>query len=217
MFKVKTRIRPKAPPDSPPQQPQLSKRRSVRAHGAILTAAADVAAERGYQAATIEQIAARAGTGKQTIYRWWGAKPRLYLEVYEHLVPVDGLGAASGSVAGDLKSILTALFELYRNTPAADILAGLIAQSQSDKDLAQALRDRLIDGRRAVLTTPLEQGRARGEIDAAADIEAMVDMIVAGVWYRLLVRGGALDTPFADTLVRTVTGLKEEGQHDFPV
>ena len=213
MFKVKTRVRSRGTVLESAQSTGKgrSNRRSVRAHVAILTAAADVAAERGFQAATIEQIAARAGTGKQTIYRWWGTKPRLYLEVYEHLVRAENLKADTGSATRDVMEILSLLFEVYRTTPAAAILAGLIAQSQSDDGFAQALRDRLIEGRSSILATPLKRGQLRGEIDAAADIAAMVDMIVSGVWYRLLVRGGDLDARYARQLVSAATGLVKDG------
>ncbi len=212
MFKIKTRVRPKDPVPTPSKSTGKgqSKRRSVRAHKAILMAAADVASERGFQAATIEQIAARAGTGKQTIYRWWGTKPRLYLEVYEHLVRAERLHADTGRAVRDLTEILASLFEIYRTTPAAAILAGLIAQSQSDDVLAAALRERLIEGRSAILATPIRRGQARGEIDACADVGAMVDMIVSGVWYRLLVRGGDLDRHYAVRLISAAAGLAPE-------
>ncbi|MCP2258834.1 transcriptional regulator, TetR family [Streptoalloteichus tenebrarius] len=49
-------------------------RRSERSRQAILTAALDLVVEIGYRKMTIEAIAARAGVGKQTIYRWWPSK-----------------------------------------------------------------------------------------------------------------------------------------------
>ena len=47
---------------------------------AILAAAMALAAEVGYSGLTIEAIAARAGVGKQTIYRWWPSKADVLLE-----------------------------------------------------------------------------------------------------------------------------------------
>src|SRR5690606_13055468 len=51
-----------------------SSRRSEASRRAILTAAFELAGEVGYAKLSIEGIAARAGVGKQTIYRWWPSK-----------------------------------------------------------------------------------------------------------------------------------------------
>src|SRR5258708_30734106 len=74
------------------------RRRSAQAHEAVLAAAADIAGRCGYGSATIETIAAQAGVGKQTIYRWWPNKAALFIEGYGRLVP-------SGLVAGDTRSL----------------------------------------------------------------------------------------------------------------
>lgn len=52
-----------------------SSRRSDRSRRAILDAALALVTEVGYRRTTIEGIAARAGVGKQTIYRWWPSRP----------------------------------------------------------------------------------------------------------------------------------------------
>ena len=49
-------------------------RRSERARRAILDAALALCRARGYDGTAIEAIAADAGVGKQTIYRWWPSK-----------------------------------------------------------------------------------------------------------------------------------------------
>lgn len=56
------------------------RRRSERSHEAIIAATQELLVERSYPEVTIEGIAARAGVGKQTIYRWWPSKAALVLE-----------------------------------------------------------------------------------------------------------------------------------------
>ena len=63
-------------------RPARGRRRSERSHEAILAATQRLLLERGYRELTIEGIAARAGVGKQTIYRWWPSKAALVLEAY---------------------------------------------------------------------------------------------------------------------------------------
>lgn len=57
-------------------------RRSEQSRQAILSAAFDLVAESGYARLTIEAIAARAGVGKQTIYRWWPSKGAVLVDAF---------------------------------------------------------------------------------------------------------------------------------------
>ncbi len=61
---------------------ERGRRRSERSHAAIVAATQELLVERGYRELTIEGVAARAGVGKQTIYRWWPSRAALVLEAY---------------------------------------------------------------------------------------------------------------------------------------
>src|SRR3954468_16171811 len=97
-----------APPDSA--------RRSQRSRRAIYDAALALVAEAGYQKTTIEGIAARAGVGKQTIYRWWPSRAAVLLEAFVDLneraaEAVGEIAAAipdTGDLVADLKLVLRA-------------------------------------------------------------------------------------------------------------
>ncbi len=178
-------------------------RRSSSTHDAILAAAESLVRRRGYIRVTIEAIAAAAGAGKQTIYRWWPSKAALYLELYETLVAVQKLQFDTGSVAGDLRFFLRRLFRILTATPARAILTGLIAETQSDPEVAKALMANLVRGRRHMIRGIFERGQARGEIRGNADIDFAVDLISGAVWFRLLL-GQALDARFADKLAAQI-------------
>jgi len=66
-------------------------RRSRSKHRAILDAAARLVERDGYGATSIEAVAREAGSGKQTIYRWWPSKAALFVEVYGDLVSREAL------------------------------------------------------------------------------------------------------------------------------
>lgn len=77
-------------------------RRSQASRRAILTAAFDLAGEIGYAKLSIEAIAARAGVGKQTIYRWWPSKGAVLFDAFLMLTMGDeGEDEGDGEGRGD--------------------------------------------------------------------------------------------------------------------
>jgi AcrR family transcriptional regulator len=178
--------------------------RTARAAAAILDAAAAVAQERGYGGAAIEEIAARAGVAKQTVYRWWPTKTALFVDVYERLVPRDAVGRNTGSLRGDLAALLARLSERYTHTPAGAILAGLVAEAQADPAIADRLREVYVAPRRGIVGTVLERAVVRGEIPPVADPGFVSDLFSGAVWFRLLLGERRLDEAFARGLVDAV-------------
>ena len=63
---------------------------SERARAEVLEAAADLVAEVGVERATIEEIAARSGVAKTTIYRHWPSKQALVVDAVRGVLPADG-------------------------------------------------------------------------------------------------------------------------------
>src|ERR1700749_2501363 len=93
------------PPGSPagPAKGRAPHRGNEQARLAVLHAANDLLAERGFTGVTIEGIAARAGVAKQTIYRWWNSKADILFEALsidaeEHFTPAD-----HGDLGSDLR------------------------------------------------------------------------------------------------------------------
>src|SRR5215217_1034955 len=90
------------------RKPPNPARRNQRSRQAILSATADLLGQVGYTKLTIEAIAARAGVGKQTIYRWWPDKGALVLDAYLALVGADQdlTFPDSGDLEADLRLAL---------------------------------------------------------------------------------------------------------------
>src|SRR5882757_7608924 len=161
-------------------------RRSAHSHAAVLQAAAELAGRRGYASTSIEEIAAAAGVGKQTIYRWWPNKAALFIEVYGRLVPPDLVADDTGTLAGDIEALLSRLSNLYVNTPAGNILSGLIAEAQTAQSLAEQLHDAYVVPRRAIVRSIFARAAARKEFMAPDDPNFASDLISGAVWFRLL-------------------------------
>src|ERR1043165_3579913 len=91
------------------------RRRSEKSRVAIIDATRALLLERGFDGLSIEAVAARAGVGKQTIYRWWPRRPALVAdvlledadEILATMPHTDDVPAALASWAGTLASALT--------------------------------------------------------------------------------------------------------------
>lgn len=179
-------------------------RRSASKHAAILAAAAALVVEQGYVGVTMEAIAARAGVGKQTLYRWWPGKPALFVELYKSLAPDASLSADTGTLPGDLSHLLDAVFRLWRQTPAADILAGLIGEAQRDDSTREAVTSALVMGRADLLALPIRRAMLRGELPPNTDVGWVVRKLTAILWHALLIDRGSLGPALRDQLISDV-------------
>lgn len=168
---------------------------------AVMEAALTLLAEQGYLKTTMEGIAARAGAGKQTLYRRWGSKADLYLELYEDLIPPTALDLDTGSTRADLEGLLTRLFVIYGNTQINRALAGLVAELPHAPDFADRMRERFLKKRRGMIATIAQRGVARGELRADIDPEFVSDLISGAVWFRVLLEHQPLDQAYATQLV----------------
>ena len=71
--------------------------RSEDSHQAVLAAAMEILKEEGYSGLTLQNIARKAGVGRQTLYRWWDSKADIALEAFaertSHDVPIPDTGS----------------------------------------------------------------------------------------------------------------------------
>ena len=197
-----TRAGTGAAPGRPPGRP-----RSAAVHEAILRATIAVIREVGYDALTIEAVAARAGAGKATVYRRWSCKEELVAAAIEQVmrsIPVPD----TGSLQGDLDLLVGEMIELYQEPASARMLSGLVSAMARSRRIADAVRRGFLATRRSALRQALERGRRRGELRRGADLELAIDMLSGPLLYRQLVTGGRLDRRVARQVVAiTLAGL----------
>src|SRR5579863_6546022 len=127
-------------PDGP--LPGRGRPRSQEADRAILAATADLLASRGLAAMSIEEVAARAGVGKTTIYRRWPSKGLLALDAFVASFQAQQPLPDTGTLRGDMLAALTLWVRAVTQTPMGGMLTGLIAEAQYDPELRAAWRDR---------------------------------------------------------------------------
>ncbi|MFJ7248911.1 TetR/AcrR family transcriptional regulator [Kitasatospora sp. NPDC098652] len=182
--------------------------RSQDAHDAVLAAAVELVEELGYQAVTVERVAARADVAKSTIYRWWKSKAPLVLDAYRTAVEQRMPEPDTGTLAGDLTAFTTALYGVASHPLRVRTLRGLMAEAQLDPAFAEAFRQ-WVQSRRDVVLTLLARGVQRGELPPAADLEAATDRLFGLFWYRLMVGHQPLEpAQAADHVRQLLDGLR---------
>ena len=178
--------------------------RSAETHRAILAAVGTLLAKSGYPNLSIEAVAARAGVGKQTIYRWWPAKADLVME-YLLGVSAEMPRPDTGAMAEDLRIFLLSSVEGWTIGKLGPVVTALMAEAQSDARFGDLFFRNLISARRAVLKEILARGQMRGELDSERDLELLADLIYGPLWYRLLLKHAPLDAVFIADLLRELS------------
>lgn len=181
-------------------------RRNERSHRAILTAATDLVAEVGYSKLTVEAIAARAGVGKQTIYRWWPSKGAVVFDAF--LALQEGDEGTALPDTGDLRADLT---EVLRGSVAGMVdprfeaaYRALTTEIQHDPELAAMLLDRLLGPLLEATRDRLRAAQFGGEIDEDVPLDVAVELLYGPIYHRWLLRTGPLNDEHADAVVGLV-------------
>ncbi|WP_030453953.1 TetR/AcrR family transcriptional regulator [Herbidospora cretacea] len=195
-------------------------RRNEAARRAILTAALDLAGEVGYARLSIEGIAARAGAGKQTIYRWWPSKGAVLFDALLMLSEGQGDQPAdlpdTGDLEADLKTVLRATVEELNDPRYSEPMRALAVEILLDPALAADFAERLDEPVRELKRRRLRRAQAAGQLAADADLDVAVDLIWGPLRTRWLYREGPLTTAFADTVVETALNGLRPGERTRP-
>jgi AcrR family transcriptional regulator len=185
------------------RKPPDATRRSERSRQAILTATADLLGEVGYTRLTVEAIAARAGVGKQTIYRWWPDKGAVVVDAYLALVQADQelTFPDSGDLEADLRLVLGFTVDSLADPVFERRYRALLAAIQDDPKLAAALLDRLLRPWLEAAAGRLRAARRAGHIRDVEDFDVAAELLFGPVYYRWLLRTGPLSRGYVDTVV----------------
>ena len=181
-------------------------RRSERSRRAILDSALDLVTAVGYGKVTIEAIAARAGVGKQTIYRWWPSKGAVVFDAFLALNEGDtGLALPdSGDLDADLRALLKATFDDLVDPRFEPTYRALHAEIQHDAALATDLVERLLGPLLRSTEDRLRSAQRTGQLAPDVDLRVAVELLYGPVFHRWLLRTGPLTPEYADTVVALV-------------
>ncbi|MFE4539995.1 TetR/AcrR family transcriptional regulator [Streptomyces scopuliridis] len=146
-----------------PRPTAATRRRGAALEEAILRAAAEVLKESGVPGLTMDEVARRAGTNKNALYRRWPNRVALGAAAYRRLAAEQTVPPDTGSLRGDTLEMLRRANSTW-SSPYGEILRGLIAAAGGTPELLAELRDPAADGsQEAAWLTLLGRAVARGD------------------------------------------------------
>lgn len=194
---------------APRDRDEPGRRSREQLRDAVLTAAGELMLEGGLAAATMEAIAARAAVSKRTLYKYWPSRGAVALEGFMRNAASSWSLPDDASATEQLTVLVVSAARLFDGTPAGPLMRSLIADAQSQDEIATAIREQWLRPRRAVAADLIRRGVAEGEFRPDIDVEITLDLLFAPVYYRLLLGHEPMDEAFATaTVEHAVIGLR---------
>jgi AcrR family transcriptional regulator len=177
---------------------------------AITSAVFEELAETGYARMSMDAVARRAGVGKAALYRRWGSKDAMLIDLVARAVRESALVQVdTGSLRGDVEAYLIANLNQLNDRLVSRIAPDFLAESPRNPALAAALREAIATPRRESADIMLSRAIDRGELPAELDHDLALDLLVAPLGFRLFVLQGKLDDGYLRRLTdATVAALK---------
>lgn len=186
--------------------------RSARARQRVLDATAELVAEVGVERTTIDEVAARSGVAKTTIYRHFATKQVLVVEAV-HACTQLPIITNSGSLRQDLISCFSGMTKASYEGRLGDMMLSLMDAAQRDPELGRLVWAQT-DQRRRLVATVIERAVARGDLPADVDVDLLVTLLSGPLVYTKLVRRQRVTDELVATVVDSV--LARYATHELP-
>ena len=171
--------------------------RSESARKSILEATRRLLTHTSLGELSIEAIAKKAKVGKTTIYRWWPNKAAVAMEAFLEQPGVQNIIPTTATCSEAIQRQLESLVRQLRGQNGR-IVAGIIAESQSDPAVLDLLYESYLKERVELFYEKIEQGKKNGEFDSTLDTVIAIDMLLGPLFLRVLSGESAIDTNFAE-------------------
>lgn len=202
--------------------PRRGRPRSEAAHQNVLDATSRLLAEFSYESITVERIAAEAGVGKQTIYRWWKNKAQVVLEAVLtgsaqlDLAPVNDSADLHRDIHAWMRETIAECFQPQSIAMARSLITAGLEGLPTTAELIQ--RGRGWDS--GALWTRLTSAVDRGELPPSTDVDVVASALTDPLLFHVII-GKAVSTEWGDRLVDMIlTGAQGshagEFSHSFP-
>jgi len=173
--------------------------RAARVRAGVLAATTELLNTVGYERTSIEDVAARAGVHKTTVYRRWDSKAELVADAVrldaEQAVPMDD----TGTLAGDLQALAHNVAASVGSAEGATRSRSIVAASTHSDELMVEMHAFWAE-RLGLAEVIVERAVERGELPVGTDANLIIEAVVGPIWLRLLLTGEPIDADFADRI-----------------
>ena len=173
--------------------------RSEEARLSILRSTSKLLAKQGFSELTIEAVAAHAGVGKATVYRWWPDKAALVADAFASSTTHKLHFPDTGSLRKDMSGQMRQLIKIFRSRRGR-IVSAMLGAGQSDSSLIAAFRERFLKPRRREAYATLRRGIQRGELRKNIDMDLLLDSLYGPIYMRFLIGHDKLTPQFVEGL-----------------
>jgi AcrR family transcriptional regulator len=174
----------------------------------ITEAAAELMLQRGFDKMTVDDVAARAGVGKATVYRRWPSKEDLAVAAMQQIYSAEIPDPDTGSIREDLTQSFRNVLAFVNSPAGAAYLKMSIAESVRDPRIAALYRastERAEDQACRMYERAIERGEVRGDIDLLATVQWLGGLLAA----RAITNRPMPTLDDVDTLVEfTLSGIR---------
>lgn len=179
--------------------------RRAATRSAIVRATLELVAERGFQAATMDAIADRAGVSKNTIYRRWSSKELLIADALRELTARAQV-SGEGEIYGLLLEHVRDVARLLADPLMGRLLPGLLGELQRNPAFAAAYADRVVRPLRQAIIDLLERAMADGTLRSDARPDEVADLLIGPLLLRHLFESGLPKQPrrYPEQLLETI-------------
>ena len=172
-------------------------------HAAIMDAVYALLQKKSVGDLTMEEVAKQAKVGKPTLYKWWPTKAALVLAMLVERMALNLEKPMGHTAEESLRLRVRRLIDAF-NGPYGKIVAGLIAEGQSEPAIRQAFYEQWVSPRRTATIADLQRGKHAGELRPETEPDLLNDTVFGAIYYRLLLQAGPLTRRIGEELVEQV-------------
>jgi AcrR family transcriptional regulator len=166
-------------------------RRKEARPGELLDAALDLFVEKGFAATRAEEVAARAGVSKGTLFLYFPSKEELFKAVIRENIAGrfnewnEEFLAFEGTTADMVRHFMRLWWERIGATRASGITKLMMSESRTFPEVTAVYQDEVITPGQILVRRMLERGVASGEFDIP-DLDYAILSIVAPMIFLIL-------------------------------
>jgi AcrR family transcriptional regulator len=164
--------------------------RSARVREAVLAATVQELAAVGYSDLSLESVARRAGVHRTTLFRRWGSREALVLDLMLERASREVPVPDTGSLREDLLQLARRAVATASSPDIEAVVRAVLSGIRQDPELAEA-SNQFWDKRMSLDGAIVERAVARGEVAAGVNPRLVIETVLGPLHLRLLVSGNA--------------------------